>query len=441
MTTEEEQNDLPAEIPKSGAELEDEVVKKPVVTVVVLGDIGHSPRMCNHAVSLAQEGFYVHIVGYGGSALPNVIKENRSIQVSCMKEPPKLFQDFPRLIQYPAKIVWQWVFLSWVFLWVTLLYGLIPNFILIQNPPAIPTLPLAWLYSKIYGCPLVVDWHNYGYTLMALNLGRKHRITMLYEMCEMYFGAKGTHHLCVSRAMKDDLKRRIGVDAIAFHDRPPERFKSLTHSERIAFLTKFADQYPSLLQVTNSESTDERPGILVSTTSWTEDENFGILLTALTEYDKIQREDPVSYPKLIVFITGKGPQKEYYRRLIEKLNLKRIEIHLPWLEPEDYPKLLGCADLGVSLHTSSSGLDLPMKVVDMFGCGLPVAAIHFPCISELVQHMYNGLIFNTSSELAQQIQEWFSFKPTIINKNRIQPSLRGMLGSSKALAELVSVKV
>lgn len=82
-------------------------------------------------------------------------------------------------------------------------------------------------------------------------------------------------------------------------------------------------------------------------------------------------------PKLICFITGKGPLKQYYLNKIKEQQWKNVHIITPWLEPNDYPLLLASSDLGVCLHKSSSGLDLPMKVVDMFGCGLPVCAYDF----------------------------------------------------------------
>ena len=71
-----------------------------------------------------------------------------------------------------------------------------------------------------------------------------------------------------------------------------------------------------------------------------------------------------SLPRLVCAITGKGPQKAYYIEEIALRSWSHVSVCTPWLEPEDYPKLLGSADLGVCLHVSSSGLDLPMKVGD-----------------------------------------------------------------------------
>ena len=110
------------------------------------------------------------------------------------------------------------------------------------------------------------------------------------------------------------------------------------------------------------------PALLVSSTSWTEDEDFGILLSALVMYEeKIEKEidngKKTSLQDVICVITGKGPQQQYYLEKIREIGLKHVTFLTPWLEAADYPLMLASADLGVCLHTSSSGLDLPMKVV------------------------------------------------------------------------------
>merc|ERR1719401_834700 len=41
----------------------------------------------------------------------------------------------------------------------------------------------------------------------------------------------------------------------------------------------------------------------------------------------------------------------------------------------------------------------------MFGCGLPVCAVGFDCLNELVQHGKNGMVFDCSNMLAEQLSE------------------------------------
>jgi beta-1,4-mannosyltransferase len=122
-----------------------------------------------------------------------------------------------------------------------------------------------------------------------------------------------------------------------------------------------------------------RPALLVSSTSWTADEDFSILLQALDAYETLADDVKNNLPKLVVLITGKGPMKEDFEKQVEQKEKmwKYVRCRTTWLEMEDYPRLLQCADLGVSLHSSSSGLDFPMKIVDMLGAGLKVLALDF----------------------------------------------------------------
>lgn len=94
--------------------------------------------------------------------------------------------------------------------------------------------------------------------------------------------------------------------------------------------------------------------------------------------------------------------------LTEQSKLQNVKISTAWLTAEDYAKLLACANLGVCLHMSSSGVDLPMKVVDMFGAGLPIVGYgNYPSWPELVKEGINGRGFVKSDELAQILQDLF----------------------------------
>ncbi len=58
--------------------------------------------------------------------------------------------------------------------------------------------------------------------------------------------------------------------------------------------------------------------------------------------------------------------KKHFQEIIAQRDWKHVEVLTPWLDWSDYPLLLGAADLGVSLHRSTSNLDLPMKVWNAF---------------------------------------------------------------------------
>ncbi|KAF9695137.1 hypothetical protein EKO04_006768 [Ascochyta lentis] len=374
------------------------------VQIAVLGDIGRSPRMQYHALSIAKHGGRVFLIGYQESEIHPDIVSSPLIQVVPLVPAPSFLRSSSKLlfpILAPLKVLWQVRSL-----YRALCYRTQPGrWMLVQNPPSIPTLAVASLVCFIRNTELVIDWHNFGYSILALKLGNNHPLVKVSALYERVFAKLAKHHFTVTHAMARVLKDSYGVTAQALHDRPGPMFRPIDSQERSEILSRLHETAQYAQDLTTSTQTPWK--LIVSSTSWTADEDFSLLLDALCTYSAQVTANP-TLPKILAIITGKGPQRDHYLSKIRTLNqenkLQNIVIRTAWLTTSNYAALLAAADLGVSLHTSSSGVDLPMKVVDMFGAGLPVVGWgKFEAWPELVQEDVNGKGFESAQQLAEQL--------------------------------------
>ena len=68
-----------------------------------------------------------------------------------------------------------------------------PDTVLVQNPPAIPTLGLCVMVCWWHGAKLVIDWHNFGYTIMSLTMGRRHPLVSQTLLTSQVLGSSVLH--------------------------------------------------------------------------------------------------------------------------------------------------------------------------------------------------------------------------------------------------------
>ncbi|EEQ87346.1 beta-1,4-mannosyltransferase [Blastomyces dermatitidis ER-3] len=395
--------------PPSLSKLEGHIPEPPSVQIVVLGDIGRSPRMQYHALSFAKHGGIVSVIGYAGSNVHPDLAEHPRVSIIPLASPPSFLQTHNKYL-FPFLAALKLLHQTWC-LWLALAYHSNPaQWMLVQNPPTAPTLVIAQIVCKLRKTRLVIDWHNFGYSILALKLGDSHPMVKINKSHEATFGRFSSAHFCVSNAMarqlRDDLK--IKTPILVLHDRPPSIFQPFqSDMKRYKFLSSLSE--------TSEFVADMKAGrcrLLVSSTSWTPDEDFSILIDALCRYSAMASTTNLCLPRLAVIITGKGPQQQMYLSRIAKLmdqgKLEKVTIQSTWLSLEDYARLLASASLGVCLHTSSSGVDLPMKVVDMFGAGLPVVGWNqYEAWPELVTEGVNGLGFGSTDDLVAHLVDLF----------------------------------
>jgi beta-1,4-mannosyltransferase len=269
-----------------------------------------------------------------------------------------------------------------------------PDVILVQNPPAAPTLLVAWTVARIRGAKLIVDWHNLSHTLLAVRLGERHRAVRALTRSERRWARRADGHLAVSQALADWLLREWRVKAAVVYDRPTAFFAKPT-------LESANDLWQRLARDLNLGA--RRVPIVVCPTSWTIDEDFDLLLEALERAERSlqARSTAGDGLDLAVLMTGRGDKRSEFERRLARREFKRIAVRTTWLEPGDYPTLAGMADAGLCLHQSSSGLDLPMKLADFRGAGVPVWAFDYgPVLTEVLTPGREGVTFGEPGELA-----------------------------------------
>jgi beta-1,4-mannosyltransferase len=375
--------------------------------VLALADLGKSARMQYHARALASGGADVALIGFEGTRLSNTIADDPRITIHRLA-PSATRHRQTNNVTYAIAAVFDVVRVGFR-LWRVLRRLERPQLVLMQNPPTFPTVAAARLALPRRNVRFVIDWHNLGYTLLRQRLGAWHPVVRFMRWYERRLARRADANLCVSRGMAGWLASRFGVPRpTVLYDRPASVFAPIDRTEREGFKQALFGRLGVRL---------EPHALVVCPTSWTEDEDFDLVVDAVYRLEDRIRGWEAAVPgrrftNLLILVTGDGGRRKRFERLFAGLPARRVQMRTRWLEPDEYPRVVGSADLGLCLHRSSSGLDIPMKVADLFGAGVPVCALDYgACLAERVRHGDNGLLFSTGRQLADVLFDIFETFP------------------------------
>jgi beta-1,4-mannosyltransferase len=342
------------------------------VLVLVGGDLGRSPRMLAHAFAAAEHGARVDLLGYAGAPLPSRVAAHPRIAVRTIaaggdRRVANLRSTSLYMAAAIARAAWRTV-------------GLVaaastlarPDVVLVQTSPAIPGLAAARAVARLRRSRLVVDWHSFSDAVLARRLGGDAMSVRWLRAAEMRLAHAADAHIAVSEALAASLRsRNRSIDVTVAPDSPIERLAPPDDHERARMLEGLAAV--GVLSSTEASALRTRTAaLLVAPTSWNGDDDFQALLDALVDYD---RGAGAFRPPLVVIITGAGPMQAAFTSHLADRQWRAVSIRMAWLAPDDYPRLLAAADLGLCLHRTLAGVDPPIKLADMQGAGVPACVL------------------------------------------------------------------
>lgn len=249
------------------------------------------------------------------------------------------------------------------------------DIILIQNPPCLPALVVAYLMQLCgYATGLrpnmkiMLDWHNLGFKMFEEKHGPKHVLVRMSKNLEKCLSKLAVGNTCVSETMRLWLKDNFSVDAAVVYDKPAaifhrnrpsiemvhELFIKLGFTDDKLFSFMKSPCVPSRESTSIQIAMDDASHVvswrkadfcplIISSTSWTPDEDFDLFLGALVLLnqklqDAATADSGASMDRVLVAITGKGPMKAQFMQQVTALEnngqLTRVCIRSVWLEPQ-----------------------------------------------------------------------------------------------------------
>ncbi len=412
------------------------------VVVIVVDEIGKCPRIIYHTRSLIRGGCKVDLCGYESS---NDVNSN--INTNSILSELKLHKNLH--IHYLPINFYKFPFFSTIKNFFSLnlhLYKLLYNlrgsdFILLQNPPSFPILSIIRFYVLFVSrsTRVIIDWNDFDYIKTNQKLNSASSSKKLYtkplikfiEYYEWIFG-KAFIHLTTSITMGHFLRHHFGVSGrriIPLNDRPIDDFQPLS-IEKIDDFFNYLKQNNDVELNSLFKNFNKKNGDKLITTSLITDlntnlndeiENFNVLIKGLKIYDdESQLQSKLKkLPNLLIIIFYNNNNYIDYEKQINLQDFKNITIKFlnsslnensktistkKNLNYKKYLKILSLSDLYISFYKSFNGINIPIDLINISGCGIPIISISFLnknykkkslnylSISELIKDNINGII-------------------------------------------------
>jgi beta-1,4-mannosyltransferase len=335
--------------------------------------------MLAHVGSLLHAGHAVDLVGTGLSHLPAELREAPGLSLYRLEGgAPGRGSGWRATLAVGLR----GARLAWTLTRTLLRVVPSPDLILVQTPPPLPTLPVARLAARLRGARLLVDWHNLGWTILALRFGSRHPLVWATRKVELAFGRGARHHMAVSEVLATQLIG-WGLGEVAILNDAPTSLRPFPRAR-----TDLPDD----------------PLVVIAPMGWTRDDDLPLLLTALRSLARQVGHERALCRSLRLLLSGDGGQRAEWGGRLRAQSNDWLEIETPDVPIDDYPQLLGSAHLGLSIHRSSSGMDLPMKIVELQGVGLPVLTLDDGTpLHEIAPQGCGVQLYGDAEELAQTL--------------------------------------